>query len=56
MPRNVDMKNCPHKGKGVMMLVLGLLVLLNAYYSVLTWANFVGVLLVLCGLIKLLKK
>jgi len=45
---------CHHKGKGGMMLVLGLLVLANAYWSVLSWAMFIGVVLVLGGLCKML--
>jgi len=43
-----------HKMKGVGMLVLGLLILANAYLEFLTWAGFLGVLLVLGGLLKLL--
>jgi uncharacterized membrane protein HdeD (DUF308 family) len=40
-----------HGGK---MLLLGVLVLLNAYYMAFNWANFIGLLLVLVGLKKLL--
>jgi len=43
-----------HKMKGVVMTVLGLLVLANVYLGLLTWAGFIGVLLVLGGLLKLL--
>ena len=42
-----------HKGKGVAMLVLGLLVVANAYWMFLDWATFIGALLVLGGLLKL---
>jgi len=43
-----------HKGKGVMALVLGLLILANAYWSIVSLANFVGIILVIAGLVKLL--
>jgi uncharacterized membrane protein HdeD (DUF308 family) len=43
-----------HKMKGVGMLVLGLLILANAYWGFLTWAAFIGVLFVLSGLLKFL--
>lgn len=43
-----------HKKKGAMMLVLGLLILANAYWSVLSWAMFIGWIAVIAGIIKLL--
>lgn len=43
----------PHKMWGVKMLVLGLLVLANAYWAFVEWPNFIGILLVLGGLWKL---
>ncbi len=51
-----DMKCCHpyHKGKGVMALVLGALILANSYWTILGWADFIGVILVLTGLIKML--
>ena len=45
---------CHHKGKGTMMLILGLLVLANAYWNVLDWAMFIGAVLALGGLAKML--
>ena len=49
-----DMKSwC--KGKGIMMLIVGLLVLANAYWMVLGWDYFIGIILVLAGIIKLVK-
>jgi len=45
-----------HKKKGIMVLVLGLLVLANAYWSVLDWSMFVGLILVLVGLKLLIVK
>ena len=58
MPRermDIDKKHwMMHKRmKGVMMLVVGVLVLVNVYWQFLDWATFVGVLLVLGGLMKL---
>jgi len=44
-----------HKGKGVMMLILGILVLLNVYALALDWATFIGAILVIAGLVKLIK-
>jgi len=45
-----------HKGKGWMMIVLGVLVLLNVYLALVDWATFVGLILVLAGIVKLAKK
>lgn len=42
-----------HKYKGLGMLVFGLLVVANDYFGILDWAAFIGVLLVLGGLLKL---
>ena len=42
-----------HKGKGVMMLILGLLVLANAYWSAIDWAMFIGAVLTLGGVCKM---
>ena len=42
-----------HKGKGVMMLILGLLVLANAYWSVVSWSIFIGAVLTLGGICKM---
>jgi len=39
---------------GCKMLLLGVLVLLNAYYGFLGWDYFVGILVVLVGLKKLM--
>ena len=41
------------KMHGVKMILLGVLVLLNAYYMVFNWANFIAILLILVGLKKL---
>ena len=43
-----------HKMKGAGMVVLGLLILANTYWGFLAWAGFIGALLVLGGLLKLL--
>jgi uncharacterized membrane protein HdeD (DUF308 family) len=45
---------CGHKGKGWIMLVLGLLILGNAVYSVVEWSIFIGAIVALAGLAKLL--
>jgi|WetSurMetagenome_2_1015567.scaffolds.fasta_scaffold238227_2 uncharacterized membrane protein HdeD (DUF308 family) len=45
---------CGHKGKGWMMLVLGLLILANAYWSIVDWAVFIGVIVALVGIGKVL--
>ena len=42
-----------HKGKGAMALIVGLLVFANIYWMNFSWAQFVGGLLVLAGIIKL---
>ena len=43
-----------HRMKGVGMLVLGLLIWANAYWSYFKWGVFFGALLALGGLLKLL--
>jgi len=53
MAKEMDMKYS--KGKGTMMLILGLLIVTNAYWSVVTWDYFIGIILVLAGLVKLVK-
>jgi len=45
---------CMHKQKGVAMLVLGALILINVYWPMLTWWAFVGWVLALGGVLKLL--
>jgi len=42
-----------HKGKGTMMLVLGLLVLANAYWNVTSWPIFIGAVLAIGGICKM---
>ena len=42
------------KNKGLGMLVLGLLVLANAYWNVMTWGYFVGIVLILASLAKMI--
>lgn len=42
-----------HRWFGLKMLFLGLLVLANVYYAVLGWATFIGLILALAGLCKL---
>jgi uncharacterized membrane protein HdeD (DUF308 family) len=41
-----------HKGKGIAMLVLGLLIIANIYWIHMTWATFIGVILILGGIVK----
>jgi uncharacterized membrane protein HdeD (DUF308 family) len=43
-----------HRKTAGIMLVLGLLVLANVYWPVFTWGEFIGGVLVLGGLLKLL--
>jgi len=38
---------------GWKMLVLGLLVLANSYWNVVSWANFIGIVLAAAGIFKL---
>ena len=38
---------------GAKMLVLGLLVLANAYWPTVDWVTFIGILLVVVGLMKM---
>jgi len=56
MPKEVMDYKGMYKGKGWMILVLGILVLLNVYVVALDWATFIGVILVLAGIVKLAKK
>jgi len=55
MPKKKGMMDCckVHKWKGVGMLVLGILVLLNAYWPYLSWGAFVGAAIAIFGFIKL---
>ena len=44
----------PKKKKSLMLIVLGILVLANAYLSVVSWAVFIGVIAIVAGLIKMM--
>ena len=56
MHRNMSEKDmCKHvKSKGSAMILLGILVLLNAYFMMFDWPNFIALLLILVGLKKLI--
>lgn len=41
------------KMMGYKMLVLGVLVLANNYWSVVSWPNFIGIVAVIAGIVKL---
>ncbi len=53
---NKEMMCEHHKGMGTVALVVGLLILINTYWHVLGWGYFIGILIVLKGLLKLIKK
>ena len=42
-----------HKHKGLVMLVVGILILLNAIYGWFSWGVFVGGIIALLGLLRL---
>ncbi len=44
-----------HKNKGMVALILGLLILANAYWAIVGWDYFIGIILVIAGIIKLIK-
>ena len=55
MPKKKGEKCDMHEGScnkcgGAMMLLLGILVLLNANYSLVSWAVFIGIILLIKGL------
>jgi uncharacterized membrane protein HdeD (DUF308 family) len=56
MNKNMSEKDMAKHMKmhGWKMLVLGVLVMLNAAYAFMQWSSFIGLLLVLVGLKKLL--
>jgi hypothetical protein len=43
-----------HGFKTAMIIIIGLLIIANAYFGFMTWDYFVGGILVLLGLIKLM--
>ncbi|MFZ1971119.1 MAG: hypothetical protein WAU65_03000 [Candidatus Nanoarchaeia archaeon] len=54
MPKKEMMDCCTgHKMKGVGILLIGLLVLSNVYWPFLDWGTFIGIILVLAGIAKL---
>jgi uncharacterized membrane protein HdeD (DUF308 family) len=53
MAKEMDVKSW--KGKGWMALILGILILANAYLAIVSWDYFIGIILVLVGIIKLVK-
>ena len=61
MPKKMDMAmhgECcceMHKrAKGIKMLILGLLIVANAYLNIVSWWQFAGILVALAGLMKML--
>jgi uncharacterized membrane protein HdeD (DUF308 family) len=54
MPREKEEYMMHHGFKVSMMIIVGLLILANAYWKFTTWDYFIGGLLVLFGLIKLM--
>ena len=58
MPRKMGEKEMDwgkHKKKmGVMLFILGILVLINAQWSVVSWSIFVGLMIALAGRAKLM--
>jgi uncharacterized membrane protein HdeD (DUF308 family) len=57
MAKRKEVCGCPMckgmKGHAVMKIVLGLLVLGNAYYPTLSWPAFIGALILAAGIAKL---
>jgi uncharacterized membrane protein HdeD (DUF308 family) len=58
MAKRMNMKMDDHwqmhkKRMGCKMLVLGVLVLANSYWGIVSWTNFIGGILVIAGLVKL---
>jgi len=52
-----DIKSMTHKkGHGIAKIILGLLIIANAYYATLSWPMFIGLIVVLMGVAKLLHK
>lgn len=53
---NMEMDWSKHKKKkGYMILILGLLILANTYWKVISWDYFIGIIVALVGLVKLFK-
>lgn len=52
MPTKKKEECCHPPCRGCGAIVLGILVLLNAYYAVASWPVFIGVVLVVAGIIK----
>jgi len=61
MPKRMNMKmdeehwKMHKKMMGCKMLVLGILVLANTYWNVVNWANFIGGILAIAGILKLIR-
>lgn len=53
MPKKEESMCMCHQGYSWKMLVVGLLILANAYWSVMGWGYFVGGLAVIGGLLKM---
>ena len=56
MPKKMEMKEgwaMHKKHMGTKMLILGALILINAYWMVVGWDYFVGIVLALAGFVKL---
>ena len=51
---DMDKMHKMHKCMGMKIVILGVLIILNAYYKWFDWAVFTGGILVIAGLIKLI--
>ena len=56
MAKEKECPCCSMKAHGTMKIVLGLLVLANAYWPTVSWPVFIGAVMVLAGIIKVMHK
>jgi len=54
MAKKIDARAAFHKHKGIVMIVVGILILLNEIYSLVSWGIFVGGVVALLGLLRLI--
>ena len=54
MAKKVDARAAYYRHKGIVMLAVGILILLNEIYSLVSWGMFIGGVIALLGLLKLI--
>lgn len=56
--KEMDEEKCRHmhRGGGIGLIIIGILVLINAYSNVINWVAFIGIALILIGIFRMIRR